>query len=222
MSLSGSLSDYLWVFLGGVMVSFTPCIYPLIPITVGYIGVSSRGSKFLGFLLSLIYVTGIAITYSFLGLVASLTGRIFGEISTHPFTYIGVGLVVVFFGLGMLEFIPIPYLNLSYSVKQRRGYLGTFILGLSSGLTIGPCLSPVLGAILAYLATKRNILYGMSLLFSFAFGLGLSLMLIATFGVLLINLPKPGRWMVYVKRIAGIILLGMGLYFIFNGIERMG
>jgi thiol:disulfide interchange protein DsbD len=222
MNLSGNPLDYLWAFLGGVLASLTPCVYPLIPITAGYIGIRSEGSQFKGFILSLIYVTGIAITYSLLGLLASLTGSLFGKISSHPIAYIFTGTAVIIFGLSMLDLFPIilpsPIKPINY---KKTGFISTFFLGLTSGLIVGPCLTPVLGAILAYLVTKKNILYGMTLLFTFAYGMGLILILIGTSSSILISLPKSGKWMVYIKKLAGIILLSMGIYFVFCAIMRM-
>ncbi|MCX5714765.1 MAG: sulfite exporter TauE/SafE family protein, partial [Candidatus Omnitrophica bacterium] len=158
MNLSGNLIDFVKVFFAGVAISFTPCLYPLIPITASFIGASSGGSRLKGFILSLIYVTGIALTYSILGLVASLTGMFFGRISSHPVTYIVVGIIIIIFGLSMLNLFAI-YLPHFFRppVVKKRGYFSTFVLGLSSGLVASPCLTPVLGTILFYLTTKTNI-----------------------------------------------------------------
>lgn len=222
MNLSGSPVDYLAVFLGGVVLSFTPCVYPLVPISAGYIGVRAGGSKIKGLILSLVYVTGVAITYSVLGLAATLTGKIFGAISTHPITYIVVGTVIVIFGLSMLDLfhIPLPVI-LRLPVNKKEGYFSTFLLGLNSGLVISPCTTPVLGTILVYLATKKNVLYGMTLLFTFAYGMGLLLILVGPFSTLLLSIPKSGKWMVYIKRASAVILIGMGLFFVFTGIRRL-
>lgn len=202
--------------------SLTPCVYPLIPIIVGYIGTSSSGSKFKGFLLSLVYVTGVAITYSILGLFASLTGTIFGRIGSHPVTYLLVGIVIVVFGLSMSDLWVI---NLPRTIKpaalKKRGYLSVLLLGLSSGFVVSPCLTPVLGAILLHLATKKNLFYGAALLFSFAYGMGLILILIGTFSALLVNLPKSGKWMRYIKKAFSFILIAAGIYFIYTGLRRM-
>jgi thiol:disulfide interchange protein DsbD len=222
MNLSNNPLDYLKAFLGGVGISFTPCVYPLIPVIVGYIGIKAGTTKLRGFLLSLTYVTGVAVTYSVLGLIASLTGKIFGVISSHPITYILVGLIVIIFGLSLLDLfnIPIPHLVRLAQMKEKN-YLSIFLLGLSSGLIIGPCTAPALGAILVYLATKRNILYGTTLLVCFAYGMGLVLVLAGTFSSVLVNLPKSGKWLIYIKRLAAIILTGIGIYFIFIGIRRI-
>lgn len=222
MILSGNPIDYLIAFFAGVMASFTPCIYPLIPISAGYIGAQATNTKSKNFLLALVYVTGIAITYSILGLVASLTGSIFGSISTHPASYIIAGIIIVFFGLSMLGFfnLSLPNIIKLPAVKERK-YISVFILGLVSGLIISPCLTPVLGAILAYLATKQNLWYGVTLLFSFAYGMGAVLILAATFTSAVLKLPKAGKWMVYVQRAFAVIFLFMGSYFIYTGIRRI-
>ena len=214
--------DYLQAFLGGIIVSFTPCVYPLIPVTAGYIGVNATGSKIKGFVLSLIYVTGIAVIYSILGILASFTGTFFGKVGAHPVTYFLVGTVIILFGLSMLELFIIPNNKLIKAPAMRKqNYFSVFVLGLSSGLIISPCLTPVLGSILAYLATKRNVLYATTLLFSFAYGMGLILILAGTFSAVLVNLPKSGKWMVHVKKVCAIVLIGMGVYFIFVGIGRI-
>lgn len=221
MILSGAPADYLLAFLSGIGMSLTPCVYPLIPVTVGYIGVKSAGSKMKGFSLSLIYVTGIAITYSVLGLAASLTGQFFGKISAHPLTIIFVGVLIFFFGLSMLDLFSINLPRvINLPVQNKQGYFSTFLLGIISGLIIGPCVTPFLGAILVYLAEKKNILYGMSVLLTFAYGMGFILIVCGTFSSLLMGLPKSGKWMFYIKKIFAVILLAIGVYFIFTGIRR--
>jgi len=222
MHLSGSPLDYLLAFFGGILISLTPCVYPLIPITAGYIGINSASSKKKGLFLSLAYVTGMALTFSALGLFASLTGKIFGLISSHPITYIIVGVVIFLFGLAMLDVFPLILPNFIRLPKSKKGgYFPAFILGLASGLIVGPCLTPALGAILAYLATKQNILYGASLLFVFAYGMGVIFILIGTFSGLFLRIPKLNKWMVYIKKFIGVIIIITGIYFIFTGIGRI-
>lgn len=223
MDVLGKPIDYLVAFSGGVLVSLTPCIYPLIPITASFIGIKAEGRRLKGLSLGLIYVTGMAFTYSILGLVASLTGKFFGAFSTHPLTSIIVGVVIIIFGLSMLEvfqiqlpvFIKLPHLN------KKPGYLSSFLLGLTSGLIISPCISPALGAILVYLAARSNILYGITLLFAFAYGMGLILIIIGAFSSLLLSLPKAGRWMVQIKKICALLLMLIGAYFIYTAIRRL-
>ena len=220
MNLSGSPVDFILAFLGGVAVSFSPCVYPLIPVSIGVIGAQAVKSKLKAFGLSLVYTSGIALVYSCLGMIAVLSGRIFGEISTNPITYIIAGLIVIFFGISALGVIKIPYLRIfRQSSFNKRGYLGSFLLGLSSGLVVGPCVTPILGSILVYLATKKNILYAAALLMSFAYGMGLILILAGTFSGLLAALPKSGDWLAYVKKLSALILILAGSYFLFIGIR---
>jgi len=222
MNLLGTPVDFLVVFLGGIVVSFTPCVYPLIPISVGYIGANSSGSRLKAFFLSLIYVTGIAVTYSLLGLLASLTGGIFGIVSSHSVTYIFVGVVIIFFGVSMLDLFTIPWPSIMKpGPAKKQSYFSTFLLGLTSGLIASPCLTPVLGAILAYLTAKNNMLYGITLLFSFAYGMGLILILSGTFSGILTALPRSDRWMVYIKKGSAFVLMGVGVYFIIVGLIRI-
>ncbi len=220
MNLSGSPIDYIFAFFGGILVSLTPCVYPLIPVTVFYISAKSGKSKIKGFILSLIFVTGIAITYSILGLLASIGGIFFGRISSHPVTLIAVGAVFIAFAVSMwLDLFNISWQGPKVNTA-KKGYLSTFLLGLSSGLIASPCLTPALASILSYLAAKKNIVYGMSLLMAFAYGLGIILILAGTFSSILVNLPKPGKWSVYFKRLGALLLAVIGLYFIYSGIRR--
>lgn len=217
--LSGYLTQspllaYIAVFIGGILSSLTPCIYPMIPITIGVIGGSTGGSRLKGFLLSLIYVLGIAITYSTLGVISALSGRFFGEIATSPIVNLIMGNIYILLGLSMLDVISFP----SFSFKSRikwGGFVRVFFLGIFSGLVATPCMTPILGAILFYVATKQNILFGASLLFIFSMGMGFLLIFIGTFAGILVSLPKPGPWMEKTKKILGFLLIAIGEYFIF-------
>ena len=221
VSLSGGPFDFLIAFFGGILVSFTPCVYPLIPISAGYIGLRSVGSRSKGLILSLFYVTGVALTYSLLGVLASLTGTFFGALSTNPVTYIVVGIVIMAFGVSMLDFFTINIPNIVRPPTLKKGnYFSTFLLGLTSGLIVSPCLTPVLGSILFYLTTKKNILYGATLLLSFAYGMGLLLIIIGTFSSTLINLPRLGKWSGFIKKVFSLVLIVFGLYFIYTGVIR--
>lgn len=197
------------VFVAGIIVSFTPCVYPVIPITLGFIGARSAGSKRKGFLLSLVYVFGMALMYAILGAFASLSGKLFGQIGSHPVTYFIVANVCLLLGLSMLDVFQIPQISLGSSAQPRKknGFLGVFIIGLFAGLIVGPCTAPVLAAVLVYVASKHNLFYGFSLLFVFGYGIGFFMIILGTFTGLLASIPRSGKWLEIVKKIFGWILI---------------
>jgi thiol:disulfide interchange protein DsbD len=204
-------------FLAGIVTSFTPCVYPLIPITVGFIGARGSTTKLRGFYLSLFYVLGLAIVYSLLGVVASLSGQLFGRISTSPLAYLVVANVCIFFGLAMLDVFQLSFDFLSkYSPQpgKSRGGGGALILGASSALVAGPCTTPVLGTLLAYVGTRQNVVLGILMLFFFSVGMGFLLIVVGTFTGLLSSIPKSGVWMVRVKKGFGFLMIGVGEYFL--------
>jgi thiol:disulfide interchange protein DsbD len=214
---TGNALAYPAALLAGVMISFTPCVYPIMPITVGYIGARSAGSRGKGFLLSLSYVLGIAVIYSILGCVAALTGRVFGQISTSPLAYIAVANVCIILGLSMLGVfeLRLPSFTRTSPDETSSGLLSAFAVGLASGLVVGPCTAPVLAVILTYVATKQNLIFGATILFTFAFGMGLVLMALGTFTGLLASMPKAGTWLTNIKKVFGWILILAGQYFLF-------
>lgn len=196
------------VFLAGVLVSFTPCVYPVIPLTLGFIGARSAGSRWKGFVLSLFYVLGMALTYACLGAFASLSGKLFGGVGSSPWTYFAVANVCLVLGLSMLGVFEIPQLSIGNVAQQKRkGYFGAFVIGLVSGLIVGPCTAPALAAVLVYVGSKQNLLYGFSLLFTFGYGVGFLMILLGTFSGLLGALPKSGKWLEAVKKSFGWVLI---------------
>jgi len=207
----------LAVYLGGLLVSFTPCVYPVIPITIAYVGARSGGSRLRSFILSLVYVLGMSFTYTVLGSVAALTGSLFGQIQTNPWTFFIVANVCVLLGLSMLGVFSLPLPRLPARAQSRSaggGITASFFVGAASGLVLGPCTAPVLAVLLTYVATSQNVVVGMLLLFLFAFGMGTLLIILGAFSGLLAGLPAAGAWMLRVKQVCGWILIGMGEYFL--------
>jgi len=220
--LQGSMFlAFLAAYLGGIVISFTPCTYPLIPVTVGFIGARSSSSKLRGFFLSLFYVGGLALTYSILGGVAALSGKLFGQMQTTPWVYFIMANLCLFMGLSMLDVftisVPVPQklMNLSSNV-DKKGFFSSFLIGAVSGFVIGPCTAPVLAVLLGYVAVKTNLLLGMSLLFVFAFGMGTLLIILGTFAGVIAALPQSGKWMAKIKLIFGVILIGAAEYFLYT------
>jgi thiol:disulfide interchange protein DsbD len=212
------IMSFVAAFLGGVLTSFTPCVYPMIPITASLVGGSNiGGSRVRGFVLSIFYVMGVAVTYAALGVFAATTGRLFGEINTNPYAYFIIANIIIILGLGMLDVFTIPMMS-PKNLPKFSGITGIFIVGMVSGLIVGPCTAPVLGVLLAYVASTQNILSGVFLLFIFAMGMGILLIFVGTFSGALAALPKSGEWMVKMKKVIGIFMIGLGEYFLI----RMG
>ena len=207
-------------YLGGLVISFTPCTYPLIPVTVGFIGAQGAGSKLRGFLLSLFYVLGLAVTYAALGAAAALSGRLFGQMQTTPLIYFIMANVCLLMGLAMLDVfkisIPVPQRLMQYSGGSKKGFIPSFLLGAASGFVIGPCTAPVLGVLLGFVALKTNVFMGIALLFVFAFGMGTLLILVGTFAGFIAALPRSGTWMTIITRVFGVILIGAAEYFLYT------
>jgi len=215
---------YLVSFVGGVWASFTPCIYPIIPILIGVIGATSAEDRTRGFMLSVAFVLGMAITYSLLGVAAAATGRIFGQLTNHPVAYLIVGNVCLLFALSMLGLFEIRLPGQWGRAKPgvgRKGVGTVFLMGASSGFVAAPCTVPVLGALLTFVAQTRNLVFGFSLLFTFALGLGLLLVVLGTFTGIVTSLPKSGSWMIRLKQAFGILLIIVAEFFIIKAGKLM-
>ncbi len=208
----------LFSFLAGLLTSFTPCSYPMIPITIGFIGSRTAKSRKRGFVLAFFYVFGLAVVYAALGVTAALTGKMFGTATQHPVVYFIIANICIFFGLAMLEVfhLPSPKFFDKLTVKNLPGseILSSIILGGSSAIVISTCTTPVLGILLAFVASKGNLMLGMGMLFLFAYGLGTLVIILGTFTGLLGSLPKSGPWLKIVQKAFGIIMIGAGEYFL--------
>jgi thiol:disulfide interchange protein DsbD len=210
---------YLTVYLGGVLVSFTPCVYPVIPITIAFIGARGGASRGRGFLLSVVYVLGMAVTYTALGGVAALSGKLFGQLQTNPWIYFVMANLCLIMGLSMLGVFVLPFRTPQFIARiqpreQTQGLASSFLVGAASGLVMGPCTAPVLAVLLGYVATRQNPLYAMSLLFIFSIGMGTLLVILGTFAGLLANLPKSGPWMEKIGHLFGWLMIAAGEYFL--------
>jgi len=208
---------FLLAFTAGILTSFTPCVYPMIPITIGIIGARSAGKRSKGFTLSLLYVLGIAVTYSALGTSAALTGSLFGSVLQNKFVVMGVAGVFIVMAMslfGAFEMQVPPALAGRLNSVQGNGYPGAFLFGLIAGVVASPCVGPVLVAMLAYVATTGSAALGFGLFFTFALGLGLLFIVLGTFTGVLASLPKSGAWMVRVKIVFGLVFLALALYYL--------
>ena len=206
------------LFGAGVVTSLTPCIYPMIPITIGILSGSSAGptsrARTVG--LTLTYATGLALFYAILGLIAGLTGSLFGTVSSSAWARLTIGNLLLLFGLAMLEVIPVsaPRRLLEWTAGLTAGsYPAVFLLGATSGVVAAPCGAPAFAAVLTWVANTRSGVLGFVYLFVFSLGMTALLVVVGLFSGTLAALPRSGAWMMWVKRGAGVALLAMAEYY---------
>lgn len=215
-------SNSIWirllaVFILGVLLSLTPCIYPMVPITVGILQTHKSTSLWSSFLLSSIYTCGIATTFAALGLVAAFTGNMVGQLLANPFVIVAFIIVLTYLAGSMFGwyemYTPRFLTNNKVSVKGGS-YFSIFLFGAASGCVASPCISPGLILLLTIVSTLGNVFLGFLLLFVFGVGLSMPLLIIGTFSSSLHVLPNAGMWMVEIKKFFGFLLLGMNFYFL--------
>ena len=206
------------LFVAGLATSLSPCVWPMIPITVGVITGSTQSDhprrRIVG--LTLTYVLGVALFYAVLGLVAGLTGSLFGSVSANPWVMFAMGNLLLVFALAQLDVIPVvvPQRLASWTAGLKGGsYPAAFLLGATSGIVAAPCGAPAFAAVLTWVATTRSGALGLLYLFVFSLGMTVILAAVGLFSGALAALPKPGPWMTWVKRAAGVILLGAAEYY---------
>lgn len=214
----GLALSFLIVFIAGFLTSLTPCVFPMIPITLAVLGrdahARGRGQQVL---VSLLYVLGIALTYSLLGVLAASTGALFGSFMSSPYVLGAVCALFVAMALsmfGLYELQAPAFIRNKFAGTQQTGYLGVFVTGAFSGIVASPCVGPVLVGILAYVAKTQNLLLGFSLLFVFAVGMGMLFLIIGMSAQATKLLPRSGAWMENVKYFFGVLMLGAAFYFL--------
>jgi thiol:disulfide interchange protein DsbD len=202
----------LMLFGLGLLLAFTPCVYPMVPITVGYFGCQVGASNSRVMKLAGSYVLGLALTYSILGAVAATTGGVFGSAMQSPMVIMGIATVLVLLSLSMFGLYEIkPPAFVANRSSGKDGVLGALMMGLVFGIVAAPCVGPVVLGLLLYVANLGNPAMGFVLFFTLALGLGTPLFVLAAFSA---KMPVPGMWMVAVKKIAGFLMLGAAAYFL--------
>lgn len=200
-------------FVAGILVSFSPCILPLVPITLSIVGATSVSSRLRGFSISLIFVLGVSTVYTTLGIIASLLGVFLDKFFLNPFILLFLSAVFIFLGLSLFDIIKLRFFSFSYDYSPKKTLLSIFTLGLISGFALIPCNFPVLGSILSLISLKKDVLYGAVALFLFSLGYGVILIILGTFTSLIRRLPKTGLSLIIARRFLGVILISMGVYF---------
>ncbi|MDP2562663.1 cytochrome c biogenesis protein CcdA [Psychrobium sp. 1_MG-2023] len=217
------------VFATGLLTSLTPCIYPMIPITVSVIGKQAKSSHkrnsehpqhrhYQTVILSLIYVLGLALVYAGLGVLAASTGQLFGVVASHPITLLFVAGFCLVMALWILEWVTLPkprfLVKLSeHQTSTNHGWLNVFIAGCLSGLVMAPCTSPVLGMLLMYVASEGQLAWAALLMFTFALGMSALLVLAGSVSGFVAVLPRSGHWLSVVKWLMALPMLGVAVYF---------
>ena len=204
------------VFLGGLALNLTPCVYPLIPITVSYFGGRGRDKAGLLAVHSLFFLLGLAVTNSTLGVVVALTGGLLGSVLQHPAVLVAIATILValalsFFGLWELR---LPGFLTQAASRSYGGYGGSLFMGLTLGVVAAPCIGPFLIGLLTYVASTGNPYLGFMLFFTLSLGLGIPLATLAFFSGKLDRLPRSGEWMIWVRKLLGWVLVAMAAYFI--------
>jgi len=212
----GLFLTFVLIFLGGLALNLTPCVYPLIPITIGYFGGQAHGKKGGVVTHALLYILGMSITYSTLGVIAALTGSLFGGVLQNPFVLIGIAIILVTLALSMFNLYEfrLPFFLTNLAGGRKSGFLGTFLMGLTVGFVAAPCIGPFVVGLLTYVGEKSNVFLGFWMFFVLALGLGLPFLFLAIFSESIVRLPRSGAWMVWVRSIFGFILIIMAIYFL--------
>jgi len=209
----------LLIYLLGILLSLTPCIYPMIPITVGILQTQASNSIVRNFLLALFYTIGMSFTYAGLGLLASCTGPFCGRFLSHPATVLLLVAILAYFAFSLFDFYPMytpRFLSQPQKMQKKGSFISALLFGSVSGTIASPCVSPGLALVLSIAATIGNPFLGFLLLFVFGAGLSTPLLIIGTFSSSINMLPRAGSWMDEIKKIFGFLLLGLCFYYLKN------
>lgn len=212
------------VFLAGILTSFTPCIFPLIPITLTLIQNNVKRGRRHSFQKTLTFVSGIAFTYSILGLLAASTGTFLGSFISNSYVLIAISMIYFLMALSMFGLFDIQFfqkLQNKVSNVSTNSYFGVFVFGMVTGIFASPCVGPVLIAVLTYAAQSKNLAFSFFLLFIYAFGLGQIFLVLSLFSNLINKLPRSGHWLNAIKYILGTLLILAGLFFFIPAVKSL-
>lgn len=211
-------------FLIGLALNLTPCVYPIIPITVSYFGGQQARSRSASFVSALFYLLGIALSFALLGLVSSMAGKQWGFLFQSPWFVVAIASVILLMAASMFGAfeISVPTFLLSKFGSSREGVIGSLVMGLTVGVIIAPCAAGIIIGLVSLVARMGLVVRGGLLFFAMGLGLGLPYLILATFSGLLNRLPQSGEWMIWVKKVFGFLLLGVAFYFLAPQLERIG
>ena len=211
----GMLIGLLAVLLGGLALNLTPCVYPLIGVTIAYFGNQGGGPRKIA-VLAVIYVLGIALTFSLAGVAVALSGGLFGAALQNPLVLIAIAamlLVLAASSFGMFSLQPPQWLMQRAGVA-RPGYLGSLVMGLGMGVVAAPCIGPIVLGLLLMVERSESPVFGFVLFFTLAIGLGLPYIALALAAGHIRALPRSGEWLAWIEQLFGFVLVGLALYFL--------
>jgi thiol:disulfide interchange protein DsbD len=216
MDASAAHPTHLFALGGGLVTALTPCVYPMIPITVAIFGVKAGTPRARAIALAAAYVAGIAIMFGALGTLFALSGKAFGTFLGNPWVIVPLAAFFVAMALSMFGAFELKLpegLQARLSRVGGAGFGGAFLMGLVGGIIAAPCTGPPLASLLLYVSTTRDVLGGFTMLATFGAGIGAPFFLVAGFSM---SLPKPGAWMEWGKSFFGILFLLAALYYLEN------
>lgn len=216
LSVGALVWTLLGVFAGGMALNLTPCVYPIIPITVSYFAGRSGPGQGCLLLHGLFYLAGLALTNSALGVAAALTGGLMGSVLQNPLVLVAVAAILVSFAASLFGFweLKLPGSLTQAAAKSYAGYFGSLFMGLTLGVVAAPCIGPFVLGLLTWVASLASPWLGFLVFFTLSLGLGLPLFFLAIFSGSLEKLPRSGEWMLWVRKLMGWVLVGMAAYFI--------
>jgi thiol:disulfide interchange protein DsbD len=215
-SIIGALGIF---FVAGFLTSLTPCVYPIIPIVVAFMGGAGKRSRAHTIGLALLYVAGMAVIYTGLGVLAALLGRPFGTLTQSWWAYGLVSLIIFLFGLSMLGLFEIRLpsrLVGAASGGPREGIVGALFMGATSAIVAAPCAAPVVGVAMVWIGQQGQVGLGAAVMFAFSLGLGLLLVILGISAGMAARAPRSGRWTEYVKKGFGIAMILIALFFAYK------
>lgn len=208
----------LFLLTGGVLLNLTPCVYPLLAVTVSLFGANQNRSVLQRFFMSFVYVFGMVFTFSGLGLMAALSGKLFGSVLQSPWVQGGIGAVFILLAIssfGLFELrLPSSVMTRANTASNAGGLVGSLLAGLFSGVLASPCIGPFVLGLIVYVGEKQDPYQGFWMFALLGLGMGLPYLVLGTLSGLLQKLPRSGNWMVEVKKIIGLILLGLANYYL--------
>jgi thiol:disulfide interchange protein DsbD len=215
---TGLILTLIGVFLGGVALNLTPCVYPLIPITASYFGGRSETGERQGYLIlhGFLYILGLSVMNSAIGISAAFTGKLMGSVLQHPAVLIFVASVLLLMALNFFGFweLRLPSFLSSVVSKSHTGYAQSLFMGLTLGIVAAPCIGPFIIGLLTMVAQKGDPLFGFLIFFTLSIGLGLPLFILSLFAGNVSKLPRSGEWLIWIRNLFGWIMLAMAVYFV--------